>query len=74
MLMLSGMLFPVESMPGIFRVISNIIPARWYVIILRRLMIQGVSVVHVMKEMMILLGMTAVVMTAALLKFNDRLE
>ncbi len=74
MLMLSGMMFPIESMPAFFQWISAIIPARWYVVILRRLMIQGTEVIFVVKEFAILVGMTAAVMAVALWKFNDRLE
>jgi len=74
MLMLSGMMFPLESMPGFFQVIANIIPAKWYVIILRRLMIQGTPVVYIIKELLILVGIWLVVMAAALKKFNDKLE
>ena len=46
-MVLSGMIFPVESMPLILQLISDIIPARWYIQAVRKMMIEGVSVVPV---------------------------
>lgn len=74
MLMLSGIMFPIESMPAFFQYASMIIPARWYIIILRRLMIQGSEAVFILKELGILVVMTIAVLTVALVKFNDKLE
>ncbi|MDO4827167.1 MAG: ABC transporter permease [Bacteroidia bacterium] len=74
MLMLSGMMFPIESMPAFFRWISTVIPARWYVVLLRRLMIQGTGFVFVAKEFAILCTMTLAVAGFALKTFNDKLE
>jgi len=74
MLMLSGMLFPIESMPRIFQYISCIIPARWYMAIMRNLMIQGTSFIYLAKEFVILIIMTVAVLGVALRKFNDKLE
>ena len=72
--MLSGMLFPVESMPRILQWISAIIPPRYYIEALRKLMIMGVSIKEVAREVLILVGMLALLMTLALAKFNKRLE
>lgn len=73
MLMLSGIMFPIESMPVFFQYLSNIIPARWYIIILRRLMIQGCDVDFILKELGVLVFMTVAVLGTALAKFNDKL-
>ena len=72
--MLSGMLFPVESMPRILQWLSAIIPPRYYIEALRKLMIMGVSIKEVAREVLILVGMLALLMTLALAKFNKRLE
>ena len=72
--MLSGMLFPVESMPKILQWISAIIPPRYYIEAMRKLMIMGVGIKEVAREVLILLGMLALLMTLALAKFNKRLE
>jgi ABC-2 type transport system permease protein len=71
--MLSGMLFPVESMPVILRYISAVIPPRYYIQAMRKLMIMGVSIEDVAYEVSVLAGMTILLLTIALKKFNVRL-
>ena len=73
-MVLSGMIFPVESMPIVLQVISDIIPARWYIQAVRKLMIEGVPVVLVLKEIGILLLMAIVLITISIKKFKYRLE
>ena len=72
--MLSGMMFPVESMPQILQWIAAVIPPRYYIDAMRKLMIMGVGIGEVMKEVTILVAMTALLLTIALKKFNVRLE
>ena len=72
--MLSGMLFPVESMPTVLQWISAIVPPRYYIDCMRKLMIMGVGIDDVTREVTILAVMTAVLLTIALKKFNVRLE
>ena len=73
-LMLSGMMFPVESMPKILQWISIVIPPRYYIEAMRKLMIMGVGVGEVMKEIAVLAGFTTFFLILALMKFNTRLE
>ncbi len=72
--MLSGMLFPVESMPRVLQWISAVIPPRYYIEAMRKLMIMGVGIKEVAREVLILTGMLALLMTLSLAKFNKRLE
>ena len=72
-MLLSGMLFPIESMPKILQWISSIVPARWYIEAVRKLMIQGVDVVFVIKEFLIIGGMTVFFVVVSLKKFKTRL-
>jgi len=72
--MLSGMLFPVESMPRVLQWISAVIPPRYYIEAMRKLMIMGVGIKEVAREVLILVGMLVLLMTLALAKFNKRLE
>ena len=72
--MLSGMMFPVESMPQILQWIAAVIPPRYYIDAMRKLMIMGLGIGEVMKEVTILVAMTALLLTIALKKFNVRLE
>ena len=72
--MLSGMMFPVESMPQILQWIAAVVPPRYYIDAMRKLMIMGVGIGDVMKEVIILAAMTVLLLTIALKKFNVRLE
>ncbi len=72
-MVLSGMIFPVESMPVVLQWFSDIIPAKWYISAVRKLMIQGVGVGFIIKEMSILLGMAALLLAISLKKFKVRL-
>ena len=71
--MLSGMIFPIESMPVLLQWISTVIPTRYYIDSMRKLMIMGVGVEQVMDDIAILLLMFAAITTFALMKFNKRL-
>ena len=73
-LMLSGMLFPIENLPKFFQVVSNIIPARWYIDAVRKMMIQGLPIAAVWKNYAILMGMTVAILGVSIKKFNDKLE
>ena len=72
--MLSGMLFPVESMPTILQWISAVIPPRYYIQAMRKLMIMGVGIQEIWQEVVILIGMTALLLTISLKKFKTRLS
>ena len=68
--LLSGMIFPVENMPLALQWFSCIIPARWYISAMRVLMIQQLPVEYVLTEVMVLAGMTLVVLFLAIKKFK----
>ena len=72
--MLSGMLFPIESMPPVLQWLSAIVPPRYYIEAMRKLMIMGVGIGEVLREVMILAGMTVFLLAVSLTKFNNRLE
>jgi ABC-2 type transport system permease protein len=73
-MILSGMLFPIESMPPLLQWLSCIVPARWYISGVRKVMIEGVAIRYVLQEMVILISMAAVIITVSLKKFKTRLE
>ena len=73
-IMLSGMMFPIESMPKILQYISAIIPTRYYISAMRKLMIMGVGIEEVYFEVTVLISMLVALMSLALAKFNKRLE
>jgi ABC-2 type transport system permease protein len=72
--MLSGMLFPIESMPRILQWISAIVPPRYYIAAMRKLMIMGVGIREVLSEVIIISGMKLFLLAVSLLKFKNRLE
>lgn len=72
-MLLSGMMFPIESMPVILQWVSGIMPARWYISIIKKLMIQGVDGIYVMQEFGILLLMISVLLFVSLKTFKKRL-
>lgn len=73
-IILSGIIYPIESMPGILQAISTLFPARWYVDIVRKVMIEGVPFVYVWKQSLILGVMGVVLITLTVRLFKDRLE
>lgn len=73
-MMLSGMIFPIENLPAFFRAVSAIVPARWYIDAVRKMMIQGVHLGEVWQDCIVLLGMTVLLLGVSFKKFNDKLE
>lgn len=73
-IMLSGMMFPIESMPKILQYISAIVPTRYYISAMRKLMIMGIGIEEIYFEVSILISMLIALMSLALAKFNKRLE
>ena len=73
-LMLSGFMFPIENMPVPLQLISNVIPAKWYYIIVKGVMIKGASFSAIWKETLILAGITMVFFGISVKRFKIRLE
>lgn len=71
--MLSGMIFPVESMPEILQWIAAVVPPRYYIQAMRKLMIMGVDISNVVREIVILSAMALFILIVALAKFKKRL-
>lgn len=71
-ILLSGMIFPVENMPLVLQWFSCVIPARWYISAMRVLMIQRLPVDYVLTEVLVLAGMTLLVLALAIKKFNAK--
>ena len=73
-LIFSGFLFPVENMPVPLQVIANFVPAKWYFVIVKNVMIKGSGFPSVWKETLILAGMTIVLLGISIRNFKIRLE
>ncbi|KAA8484122.1 ABC-2 type transport system permease protein [Arcticibacter tournemirensis] len=73
-IMFSGFMFPVENMPVPLQVISNIVPAKWFYIIAKSIMIKGLGITALWKETLILAGMTVFLLIISLKSFKIRLS
>jgi len=69
----TGFMFPLENMPKPLQIISNIVPAKWYYIIVKSIMIKGLGFAAIWKETLILFGMTIFLLVLSLKKFKIRL-
>ena len=74
MMMLSGMLYPLENLPPGLKEVSFFVPARWFIEAIRKVMVEGLGMSAIWKEMLILTAMTVFFFVVSLRKFNDRLE
>lgn len=72
-MLLSGFIFPIESMPKPLQIISNVVPARWFVQIARSIMLKGVGISYLWEETLILLVMALVLLTVSTRSFSERL-
>jgi ABC-2 type transport system permease protein len=70
--LLSGMIFPIASMPRLLQVISNVVPARWFIIIARGIMLKGIGVTYLWRETLVLTVMTLFFMALAVRSFKPR--
>ncbi|MEO6189290.1 MAG: ABC transporter permease [Saprospiraceae bacterium] len=73
-LMFSGFMFPIDNMPLPMQILTNIIPSKWYFIIVKSIMIKGLGFISIWKETLILVCFTAVMIFISVKKFNKRLE
>jgi len=72
--MLSGYAFPIANMPLILQVLSNIVPAKWYIIIVKGVMIKGLGVFGIWKETLVLIAMTLFFIALSIKRFKIRLQ
>ncbi len=73
-IILSGFIFPIDNMPDILQWLSHIMPARWYITIIRGIMLKGTGILFIWKETLILAGMTLIFIALSVKKFKIRLE
>lgn len=71
--LLSGMIFPIENMPKALQVIANIVPAKWYILALKDIMIKGLTFIDVWREFAILIVMALVLIGVSIKRFKIRL-
>lgn len=71
---LSGFFFPLEAMPLVLRWISYIVPLRYYLVIIRALLLKGVGAAAIQNEIIALAIFGVGIMTAAAMRFRKRLD
>lgn len=73
-LLLTGFMFPIENMPLFLRLLSNIVPSRWFFIIIKNVMLKGLGITYIWKELLILTGMCIFLLRLSIKKFKIRLQ
>ncbi|MBT3207739.1 MAG: ABC transporter permease [Bacteroidetes bacterium] len=73
-MLLSGFIFPIENMPLVLQWLSSIIPPKYFIIIIKNVMLKGTGISFVWKETLVLLGMTVFFILLSVKKFKVRLE
>ena len=71
--LLSGMIFPIASMPAWLAPVTNVVPARWFIVIARGIMLKGVGLHYLWRETLVLMAMAAVLMLVAIRSVKPRL-
>jgi len=72
--LLSGFVFPIESMPVAIQWVTVIVPARWFVTIARGIMLKGSGLTYLWRETLVLVAMTVVLLVASVKSFKVRLQ
>ncbi len=72
-MLLSGMVFPIDNMPAVLQWLSSVMPARWYIEGVKKIMIQGLPAIEVWRDFAVLGAMAAVLIAVSLRNFKVRL-
>jgi ABC-2 type transport system permease protein len=73
-LLLSGFFYPIENMPPALRAVTTLVPARYFLVILRGIFLKGVGLVVLWRELLFLAGFAVLMLMASSAKFKKRLE
>lgn len=73
-ILLSGFIFPIRNMPMVLQLISNALPARWFIIIVRDIMLKGTGLSYIWMEALVLTGMTCFFLVVSARRYKVRLE
>jgi ABC-2 type transport system permease protein len=73
-MLLSGFIFPIESMPTVLQWVSQVVPARWFVSIARGIMLKGIGLSYLWRETLVLMGMALFLLVMSARSFRVRLE
>ena len=71
---LSGFIFPISSAPAWLQPVTNVVPAKWFILIARGVMLKGAGLAVLWKECLVLCAMAAVLIAAGARSFKERIE
>jgi len=73
-ILLSGFIFPIENMAKIYGWVSSVFPPRYFIVIIKNIMIKGTGFLYVWKETLILTGFTVLFIALSVRNFKIRLQ
>jgi len=73
-LLLSGLVFPIENMPWLLQLLSYLIPARYFLTILRGIFLKGTGLNYLWPEFLMMLTLSTLVITLSVRRFKKRIE
>jgi len=73
-ILLSGFIFPIENMPEVYDWVSAILPPRYFIVIIKNIMIKGTGFLYVWRETLILMIMTTIFIGLSVRNFKVRLQ
>ena len=73
-ILLSGFIFPIKNMPEILQWIAQAMPTKWFIEIVKGIILKGATIADVWKETLVVLGMTFLFIGLSVKKFNIRLS
>jgi drug efflux transport system permease protein len=73
-ILLSGFIFPLESMPAVLQWMSFVIPGRWFVTIARGIMLKGIGLEYLWRETLYIAALATLLLAASIRSFHERLE
>ncbi len=73
-IILSGFIFPLENMHWIYNYVSMVVPPRYFIVIIKSIMIKGTGLMFIWKETLVILLMTTLFIIISIRKFRLRLQ
>lgn len=72
-ILLSGFIYPIENMPVPLQVLCQLMPPKWFLVIMKDIMLKGNGFLYIWKEALVLSGMTALFIILSVKNFKIRL-
>lgn len=73
-ILLSGFIFPIDNMPMILQILSNFVPAKWFLAAIKNIMLKGSGLTIIWRETLVLFFMTIFLLFVSVKRFKIRLE